>query len=145
MGVPRQNGGFKTRWTSRRLTRLADHYNRRFWRGTLPPYLVLNGRRHRGLIGFCCRRSRTIWINVRAHASDQDVRGTVLHELSHAVGIRGHGSAFIAELWRLRLMGAPLIYQDRREATVWGHGWRHSKNQGGRNGGKLRTGTGTHG
>jgi hypothetical protein len=60
-------------------------------------------------LGLRDRRRRTIWINVQAHASDREVRSTVLHEMAHAATkSRGHDIRFFAQVEKLLQRGAPI-------------------------------------
>jgi hypothetical protein len=105
-------------WTIKRLQDLYEFYNKKYWRGGLPPCvvtrLVLPGR----VRGMCDPRKRHILIDVEAHQSERQIYATILHEMIHiSRGRGGHGESFIAEAERLLQMKAP----------VSGFGPRHPK------------------
>lgn len=70
----------KTAWTDDRLNRLFERYNRRFWGNRLRKVKV----RIAHLDGCCgLYRKATIFVDVKKHPTDQEIRSTLLHEMCH--------------------------------------------------------------
>lgn len=102
--------GTKTLWSSRRLKRLFDRYNGRFWAGRLRRFAI-SAKELGGPLGLCDSKARHIHIDVEAHRTDREVRSTVLHEMAHAAAGRcriAHGYKFWSEVERLLKMSAPI-------------------------------------
>jgi len=95
------------KWTERRLERLFQHYNRIYWRGRLSGCRTILATLHESMGDFHPKR-RLIRIDADKHKSDRDLRGTLLHEMSHAAAPGGHSIPFFAELERLIRRGAPV-------------------------------------
>jgi hypothetical protein len=102
-----------TRWTDRRLRRLFERYNVKFWAGKLPAVKLVAAdySSDGGELGAYFPRALRIVIHAEKCGTDRKVRDTLLHEMCHvAVGRKaGHGPKFNDELIRLYLKGAPLI------------------------------------
>ncbi len=92
-------------WTQRRLQRLYDRYNAKYWDGALPTHAVVLG--PCDALGRCDPRRKLVTIDAAIHRSDRAVRSTLLHEMCHvATGQGGHDSHFLEELERLLADGA---------------------------------------
>jgi SprT-like family len=84
---------------------LFDRYNRKYFGGRLPKYAIdVSGRYIRGC---CMRRKRVIYLPARA-----GVRGLLMHEMCHAAAGNRHGDAWMAEMRRVRALGAPVAAAD---------------------------------
>jgi hypothetical protein len=95
------------KWTEKRLERLFQHYNRTYWRGRLSGYRITRAGLSESL-GECDLQRKLIRIDTDKHKSDPELRGTLLHEMSHAAARCGHSIPFFAELERLIRRGAPV-------------------------------------
>jgi hypothetical protein len=106
----------KTTWTSARLQRLFQRYNRAYWDERIPLYTVLSRKPRGGFIGYCHRGPRRIEIDVAAHATDAEIRATLLHEMAHAAdrsgNPRAHGSGFWRQIEHLLSRGAPIALHE---------------------------------
>ena len=107
----------KTTWTDQRLEKLFARYNRIYWRGRVPAYLVkMADLREADCIAICLRRERRIFVDVDQHESDPEVRATLLHEMCHAAAkydrFRSHGHAFWQQLEALLHQGARIKVLD---------------------------------
>jgi len=95
-------------WTERRLQRLYQRYNRRYWRGELCSFKVEIEacRRSRG---FTHHLTRRIVVDVDGPWLDDDIRLTLLHEMVHVAvpDSPSHGLGFWLEVDRLLQKGAP--------------------------------------
>src|SRR6516165_10439346 len=115
-GMPLRNS------KSGRLQRLFDRYNQLYWRGKLPAYRVLDSKLESALGDCDWSRRRIIKIDVQAHASNRELRSTVLHEMCHAAaqerGSRGHDLKFFAQVERLLEKGAPITVNDPEAGGV---------------------------
>ncbi len=112
----------KTTWTEKRLQALFNRYNRKYWRGRLPRYRIINqDMRKEDCRGHCGFRKRQILLDVSQHESDLAVRATLLHEMCHAAAPRRpyHGYPFWSQFERLLRYGAPVRVRqaDAREFT----------------------------
>jgi hypothetical protein len=96
----------KTVWTEKRLGRLFERYNRRYWRGRLPDYVIsITPMEHWGQ---CFRDRHQISIDIDRHGSDREIRSTLLHEMAHAAATGPpHGYQFWAQVERLLRERAP--------------------------------------
>lgn len=104
--------GDESRGVSKRsLHRLFAELNALFWNGTLPQYSVRRGFTP-GAHGQCDRQRRRITIDPGKHASDEDFRQTLLHEMCH-IRAPGHGKRFQAELGRLAAFGEAGAVKER--------------------------------
>src|SRR6516225_9519030 len=95
----------KTQWNERRLERLFERYNQKFWRGQLPRYrlrIATLGER----LGQCDWKKKLIEIDIEANTNDRQIRCTLLHEMVHAATRTGHGVKFFAQIERLMRRGA---------------------------------------
>ena len=101
-----------TTWTDDRLARLFDRYNRRFWNCRLPKYSVIASGLYRG--GLCKKRERQIFLNLDTFRSDEEIRGSLLHEMAHAATRDTHGKYWQNEMKRLAGEGAPILKFDLR-------------------------------
>ena len=95
----------KTEWNQKRLQRLFERYNRKYWRGRLPPYRVMQAERL-DVLGSCYYRKRIIEIDTGQHDSERHIRATLLHEMVHAATRSGHDVRFFAQMERLLRRGA---------------------------------------
>jgi len=95
-------------WTEKRLRRLFNHYNQRFWGGRLPSYSVrLVSDKSISWVGECKRADRCISIN-HTFQSPAEIRSTLLHEMCHAAASRlGHGHEFWEQVESLLHQHAP--------------------------------------
>lgn len=102
--------GLKTAWSPRRLARLFDRYNGKFWAGRIGNFTV-SAPALGGPLGLCDSKAREIHIDVEAHRTDREVRSTLLHEMAHGAAGRcriAHGYKFWAEVEGLLKKGAPI-------------------------------------
>ena len=98
----------QTKWTEKRFKKLFDRYNRIYWHGRIPSY-VIKIRARAEFMGLCDRSNRTIYVNIHSHHSDKEIRHTLLHEMAHAAASRdGHGHEFFAQLENLLRKGAQM-------------------------------------
>lgn len=100
----------RTSWTTERLQHLFERYNAKYWKGKLPRYRVINSKKIFDLAreGLCDRRAHKLFINVASHYTDLQVRQTLLHEMAHAATKGGHGKHWLAEMERIKRLGAPI-------------------------------------
>lgn len=103
------NPATKSAWTERRLNHLFARYNVRYWRGRLPK-IVIYIRELDGAYGHMDWKQREIVIDLGAHASDRQIRDTLLHEMAHlAAGSKArHDSPFFSQVEHLLRQKAPL-------------------------------------
>lgn len=107
----------KTNWNDKRLRRLFDRYDRLYFRGRLSGYRVQIGTL--GYFGLCDDRKRIITIDVARHKTDRELRGTVLHEMCHAVArAPWHSVEFFAQVECLLRKGAPITVSDAEAGKV---------------------------
>ena len=94
-------------------SRLFDELNRKYWRGRLPRYRVIQRASLRDLLGQCDNTRRTILL--APHSSPEKLRLTLLHEMCH-IGTgpgHSHGPRFLRKLRRLvRLGETGLVEED---------------------------------
>jgi len=98
----------KTLWTTERLKRLCDHYNRKYWRRQLRYRVVIEkiSENFMSCISFYEKKNS---VDPAKHASDRELRATLLHEMAHeAARGKGHGVKFFAQVERLLRRGAPI-------------------------------------
>ena len=73
--------------------------------------------------GFCIPERKIIAVDPDQHRSDNEVRGTILHEMAHAAadirGSRGHDLTFFTELERLLQQGAPISVDTAEAGKVY--------------------------
>ncbi len=123
-----------TPWSSKRLERLYQRYNRLYWGGRLPNcYLApvklsasdpASSHPDSGISFGVTDAKRRIAIDVGVHKSDRAVRETLLHEMVHvAMRCGAHKQRFIHELERLVQMGAPLSFSHLIDCGLshWGN------------------------
>jgi len=115
-----------THWTHRRLQRLFQRYNVKFWAGKLPQVKLVAAdySNDGGELGAYFPRALRIVIHAEGCATDRKVRDVLLHEMCHvAVGREaGHGPKFNDEVMRLYLKGAPLIvYEGTPDGRSFGY------------------------
>ena len=111
----------KTEWSNKRVSRLFDRYNRLYFRGKLSDYRVAIGTLAGGTRGRCYWSKRKITIDAEHHASDRELRGTVLHEMAHAACAgrsQGHDVHFFAHVERLLQRGAPVTVDTGEAGNV---------------------------
>jgi hypothetical protein len=115
----------ETKWSDKRLRRLFERYNRKFFGNGLSGWTVGCGRRDLAFLrarssealrpgecfsGFCNSKARRISIDIDLCDSDYEVRRTLMHEMCHAATADenhfGDGEWF-REMQRLRRDGAP--------------------------------------
>jgi hypothetical protein len=94
-------------WTERRLQRLFQLYNRKFWNCRLTGWTADFDVDHPGGFGYCNRKTKRISVRLANHTSDQSVRATLVDEMAHAASSLGHGKKWRLEMQRLRRAGAP--------------------------------------
>ena len=75
-----------TKWTEARLNRLYSLYNEKYWDGSLSRFEVKIGKPSQSAVGLCDLDARTIVLDLRAHRTDSEIRGTLLHEMAHGLG-----------------------------------------------------------
>src|SRR5262245_24718444 len=91
------------------LKPLFNELNRQGFNGRLPLYRVIRvDFRARGQRGLCENLTKTI--KIARHLTDEEARGTLLHEMCHIEG-GNHGKRFIARVTRLRDAGEPWIQE----------------------------------
>src|SRR5712692_4305662 len=122
-----------TPWSSKRLERLYQRYNRLYWGGRLPNCYLAPVKLsaldptspYPGGVSFGVTDARKrIVVDVSVHRSDRAVRETLLHEMVHvALGCGAHKQRFIHELERLAQMGAPLSFSHLIDCGLshWGN------------------------
>jgi hypothetical protein len=94
-------------------SRLFDELNRRYWRGRLPRYRIIQrSTLSGGALGQCRDGTRTILI--APHASVDALRATLLHEMCHIGTGPGlaHGPRFVRKLRRLVKLGESPLLED---------------------------------
>ena len=98
----------KTVWTDKRLGRLYELYNQRYWKGKLPSYAVSIAAME--YWGQCFRERQSICIDIDRHKTDNQTRSTLLHEMAHAASTTGlaHGYQFWAQIEHLLRQQAPI-------------------------------------
>ena len=99
-----------TLWTHKRLQRLFDRYNVKFWGGKLPRYTVIASILTPHELGICHIDERRIEIDPHAALDDREIHATLLHEMAHAATPDdGHGPLWQSEMRRLiRIASADL-------------------------------------
>ena len=101
-----------TAWTDTRLARLYERYRLLYWPRSrrLRLFRIKDGTLEEFVQGHCEYNARILVVDVQKHSSDRAVRGTVLHEMIHAVVGRGagHGVAFWTQLEYLLSRQAPV-------------------------------------
>ena len=105
----------------RELRRAFDHFNVKFFGGRFRGYRIRVVPRitKMGENGRFNRRTRTIELQVGL--PDEEMIGTLLHEMAHSVS-DAHSRRFAAEITRLRDSGAPLSPVDLRDLEETPHG-----------------------
>ncbi len=102
-------------------SQLFDELNRKYWRGRLPRYRVIQRATLHGLQGRCNNARRTILL--APHPSPEPLRLTLLHEMCH-IGTPYHGRRFQANLERLACQGeAWARFNVEPQVGGVGHGW----------------------
>jgi hypothetical protein len=98
-------------------SQLFDELNRKYWRGRLPRYRVIQRATLHGLLGRCRNAHRTILL--APHPSLEALRLTLLHEMCHIKsgstdpGYDDHGPVFLRKMRRLvRLGETKLVAED---------------------------------
>lgn len=98
------------------LRKIFEDFNGKYFGGKLPQYRIHVKRLHTAA-GRIVPRRRLIEVGIY---ESQVQKETLLHEMVHAAADRvGHGKRFIAEIKRLRQIGAPLG-ETERNAIVMG-------------------------
>lgn len=97
-------------WSTDRLRRLYERYNRHYWAGKLPTWEIVIASLDDEMahVDF---RAQCLRIDIAQHSSDRAVRATLLHEMCHiAAGNHGtaHGSAFLEQMEKLLRLRAPV-------------------------------------
>jgi hypothetical protein len=101
------------KWPEKRLQRLFQRYNQKFWNGRLAGWMVQDSPDIPSIYGYCSSsKTKRIYVRVEAHKSDRHVRATLIHEMAHAATYRGHGGRWLLEMQRLKRAGAPTIALD---------------------------------
>src|SRR5216683_4306094 len=94
-------------WTDERLNRLFARYNQKFWGGHLAGWKALVRDDHNGLYEFTDDKQRQVYIRLRVHPDDHEIRATLIHEMAHVATSLGHGRRWRKEMVRLKREGAP--------------------------------------
>jgi hypothetical protein len=103
-------------WSDRRLQRLFDRYNRRFFNCQLSSWTVSCSAedvavlKRQGFGGWCDFETKRISIAVGDFDWDYQVRRALVHEMAHATTLDGDhfgGEPWSEEMQRLRRAGAP--------------------------------------
>jgi len=101
-------------WTSARLKKLFNYYNKKYWKGSLEDAHVIRNDKLAAAYGICYYEENRIEINVKVMKSDKGVRSTLLHEMCHLKagnesGRNGcHDSMFFAQVETLLRKNAPI-------------------------------------
>jgi hypothetical protein len=94
-------------WTERRLHRLFDKYNKRFFKCQLIGWRAGFTAEQPGEFGYCNPEIKQISIRIESHTSDRQVRATLVHEMAHATSSLDHDDLWRMEMERLKKAGAP--------------------------------------
>jgi hypothetical protein len=109
---------WEIRWNDKRLQRLFDRYNRRFFDSRLVGWTVGCGQSDRAVCrrrpgspfaGYCADWTKRISMDIWPSWSDRKVRSTLLHEMAHASsgdGFHYHSGPWAKEMKRIRRLGA---------------------------------------
>jgi len=100
-----------TKWTEARLNRLYSLYNEKYWDGSLSRFEVKIGKPSQSAVGLCDLDARTIVLDLRAHRTDSEIRGTLLHEMADVAAGHGgfvHGRRFWKQIEHLLRRHAPI-------------------------------------
>lgn len=100
----------RSTWTHQRVERLFAHYKKKYWRSRLLHFKIKIADL-KGVLGQCWTKERRIVLNVEAHKSDREIRGTLLHEMCHAATRTRegeHGYGFWQQVERLLRQNAPI-------------------------------------
>lgn len=117
-----------TAWTNRRLERLFERYNEKFWDGRLNKIKILvadlasdSRERIAGRFSLLPIDEAKILVDPAACGSDLEVRRTLLHEMCHLALCcmdDDHGPVFLSELKRIWSRGAPIPIRSEALRTI---------------------------